>query len=302
MIRCERASIERGGQLVVDTVSLAVRAGEAWAVIGTSGAGKSTLLAAVATAVPLHGGEILVHGQAVRRAAERVRRLVGYVPDSLPDWPGLRAAEFLELFAVAAGLVGDAMRQAVDKSLAMAGLAGSGRMELQSLDAGHAKHLLIARSLLHDPEVLVMDDPFSGLDPLERPAIERLIGDAHLMGRTVLAAIDDARVPSCFTHLAVLREGRLIAEGRNDPTAFAGGQRWRFGLRCPGRGTEVARVVGPLGEDSRAVDDETVTLRIDPAQYRPQEIIAAVVRAGLPVEAAGYDPPWQAQLLEPQPG
>ena len=298
MIRCDRASIALGGQLLVETVSLEVRAGEAWAVIGRSGAGKSTLVAAAAAAVPLHGGDLLVQGKSVRREPEAVRGLVGYVPDRLPDWPGLRVAELLGLFATSAGLRGDAARQAVEKSLAMAGLTGRGRAELDSLAAGHAKHLLIARALLHDPEVLLCDDPFSGLDPLQGQSVERLIGDAHLMGRTVLAAIDNACVPACFTHLAVMREGRLVAEGRNDPAAFAAGRRWRFVIRCPGRVEQAIRSLERLVEELQPVDDDTIVAHLGEHGPGPHEVIAAVVRAGMPLEAAGYEPPWQAQLLE----
>ncbi|MFM9010670.1 MAG: ATP-binding cassette domain-containing protein, partial [Planctomycetota bacterium] len=104
MIRCERATVERAGRVVVESLTLAVAAGEALAVVGRSGAGKSSLLAAVATALPLHAGEILVDGRSVVRAAEDVRRRIGYVPDRLPAWPGLRAEEFLEVCAAAAGL------------------------------------------------------------------------------------------------------------------------------------------------------------------------------------------------------
>ena len=113
--------------MVVEAVSLQVRAGEAWAIIGRSGAGKSALIAAAATAVPLQGGDLFVQGRSVRREPEAVRHLIGYAPDRLPDWPGLRAAELLRLFATAAWLRGDAARQAVDKSLAMAGLTDRGR-------------------------------------------------------------------------------------------------------------------------------------------------------------------------------
>ena len=298
MIRCDRASIALGGQLVVEAVSLQVRAGEAWAIIGRSGAGKSALIAAAATAVPLQGGDLFVQGRSVRREPEAVRQLIGYAPDRLPDWPGLRAAELLRLFATAAGLRGDAARQAVDKSLAMAGLTDRGRSELDALSAGHSKHLLIARALLHDPQVLLFDDPFSGLDPAAAASVERLIGDANLMGRTVLAAIDNACVPSCFTHLAVLREGQLVAEGRNDPAAFAAGRRWRFVIRCPGRAEQVLRPLEPLVRELQTVDDDTIAVQLGEHGPGPDEVIATVVRAGLPLEAAGYEPPWQAQLLD----
>lgn len=297
MIRFDRASVEQVGQLVVEAVSLHVRGGEAWAVIGPSGAGKSLLVAAAATAVPLHAGDILVDGHSVRREAEAVRRAAGYVPDRPPDWPGLRAAEFLELFAVAAGRRGRELEQAVAKGLALAALAGRGGDDLDTLDAGHAKRLLVARALLHDPQVLLLDDPFGGLDPAGRAAVERLVGDTHLMGRTVLAAIDDARVPDCFTHLAVLREGRLVAAGRNDPATFAEGRRWRYQFRCPGRAEAATVALGAVGDDVRATDADTVVAVIDPGRVSPAELVAAVVRAGLPVEAAGYDPPWQAQLV-----
>lgn len=297
MIRFDRASVEQGGQLVLEAVSLHVRSGEAWAVIGASGAGKSMLVAAAATAVPLHGGDILVDGRSVRREADGVRRVAGYVPDRPPDWPGLRASEFLELFGAAAGLQGRALGQAVEKGLALADLVGRGGDDLDTLDAGRMKRLLVARALLHDPQVLLLDDPFGGLDPAGRREVERLVGDAHLMDRTVLAAIDDARVPDCFTHLVVLREGRLVAGGRNDPATFAEGGRWRFVLRCPERAEQAARAVRGLAADARAVDGDTVEARIDPAAVSPAELVAAAVRAGVPVEAAGFDPPWQAQLL-----
>ena len=283
---------------MLEAVSLHVRSGEAWAVIGASGAGKSVLVAAAATAVPLHGGDILVDGRSVRREAEAVRRAAGYVPDRPPDWPGLRAGEFLELFGAAAGLRGRGLAQAVEQGLELAGLAGRGGVALETLDAGHQKQLLVARALVHDPQVLLCDDPFGSLDPAGRRAVERLVGDAHLMDRTVLAAIDDARVPDCFTHLAVLREGRLVASGRNDPASFAEGRRWRFLVRCSGRAEAVAVVLRELADDPQAIDADTVTAVIDPIRTSPAEIVAAVVRAGLPIDAAGFDPPWQAQLVE----
>jgi ABC-2 type transport system ATP-binding protein len=301
MIRFDRASVEQAGQLVVEAVSLHVRAGEAWALIGPSGAGKSLLLAAVATAVPLHAGDILVDGHSVRREPEAVRRAMGYVPDRPPDWPGLRAGEFLELFAVAAGLRGRDLKQAVAKGLALAALSGRGGDDIDTLAAGRAKRLLVARALLHDPQVLLLDDPFGGLDPAGRAAVERLVGDTQLMGRTVLAAIDDAQVPDCFTHLAVLREGRLVAAGRNDPATFAEGRRWRYQLRCPGRAEAATVAIDGLVDDVRATDADTLTATLDPSRVSPAELVAAVVRVGLRVEAAGYDPPWQAQLIDDEP-
>ncbi|MBM4021931.1 MAG: ABC transporter ATP-binding protein [Planctomycetes bacterium] len=298
MIRCERASVEQAGQLVLQTVSLHVRTGEAWAVIGRSGAGKSMLIAAAATAVPLHAGDILVDGRSVRREAGAVRRAAGYVPDRPPDWPGLRASELLEVCGAAAGLRGRDLAQAIERGLALAGLAGRGGDDIDTLDAGRGKRLLVARALVHDPQVLLLDDPFAGLDPAGRRDIERLVDDAHLMGRTVLAAIDDARVPDCFTHLAVLAEGRLVAGGSNDPATFADGRRWRYCLRCPGRAADAERAVVPIVGSAVVADADMLVATIDLAAVSPADVVAAAARAGVPIESAGYEPPWQAQLLE----
>jgi ABC-2 type transport system ATP-binding protein len=298
MIRFERASIARGGEVIVDQLSLAVPPGQAAAVIGRSGAGKSSLLAAAATAVPLLAGDILVDGHSVRRAAAAVRRLVGYAPDRLPGWPGVRVAEFLELCGTAAGLRGPALAAAVGKATRLAGLENRRLTPLDELAAGHAKRLLIARSLLHDPQVLLLDDPFGGLDPRERSDVERLIDDAHLMGRTVLAAIDDARVPPCFTRVAVLREGRLVSSGPVAAQPLRTDRPLACRIVCPGRADDAARALARLALDIHVVDLDAVTCRIAAAERSIADLVAALVHAGLPVAAADFDPPWTAQLLD----
>lgn len=295
MIRCERATVERGGLVVCESVSLAVAPGHATALVGMAGAGKTSLLAAVAAALPLHAGDILVDGRSVRREPRAVRRLVGHVPARMPAWPGVRADEFLELCADAAGLGGAAIDAAVARALDAARLAGCGHRHVDALAAGDAKRLLLAAALVHDPPVLVLDDPFAGLDPAGRRDVERLVADSHLVGRTVLAALDDADVPRCFTHVAVLAEGRLVASGPSSPAAFPG-RTWTHRITCPGRAAEAVRVIGPLVVEAAADDEDTVACRHDPARGPFAAIVAAAVKAGIPIEAATFEPPWPAQL------
>jgi ABC-2 type transport system ATP-binding protein len=303
MIRCDRVIVERSGQMVIDRLSLTVGLGETLAVIGRSGAGKSTLLEAVATAIPVRGGDIVLAGHSVRRDPDAVRSRIGYAPAHLPAWPAVRADEFLTLFARSAGLAGRSLAEAVERALDLAGLRGRGDVSIDRLPDGQAKLLLIGRALLHAPEVLVVDDPFGNLDSLQRQSIERLIGDMQIGGRTVIAAVDDAHVPDCFTHLAVLSEGRLLHEGPAAFAAYCAGRAWRYRLHCRGQAEAAARVVARLADNLEAFDantlDCTLACGLDSSRPPIAGIIEALVRAGIAVEAAGLHPHWTVQLLEP---
>lgn len=299
MIRCDRLIVERAGLAVVDRLSLDIAAGTALALIGRSGSGKTVLVEALATAAPIRGGDVELCGLSLRRDAAAVRRRIGYAPAHLIDWPAVRADEFLSLFAAAAGLHGPRLNAAVDLGLETAGLAGRGGIMLDALDAGRAKRLLVARALLHAPDVLLLDDPFSGLDPGDRRWLERLIDDLRLAGRTIVAAIDDACVPDCFSELAVLAEGRLVAHGPADLTAFSAGRPWRFRITFASRAESAAAALARLVDRVEAVDGRTLECVLRPSGPPAEDVVAAVVHAGFPVTAAGIHPWWTTQLIDP---
>ena len=297
MIHCDRVIVERSGQMVIDRLALSVGPGETIAVIGRSGAGKSSLLAAIATAIPLRGGDITVCGYSARRDPSGVRARIGYVPPHLTAWPAVRADEFLALFAMSAGLLGSTLQTAVEGALEMTGLAGRGSMPIDRLPDGQAKLLLVARALLHTPEVLLLDDPFGSLDPLQRQTLERLIGDLQIGGRIVVAALDDACVPDCFTHLAVLANGQLAAHGPAMLDAFATGRAWRYRFHCQGQAEAAAAVIGRLADRIEVIDADVLDCLIGPGRPPICELITAIVRAGIAVTTAGLHPQWTAQLV-----
>jgi len=298
MIQFDRATIRLGGVTVVDALILEVLAGEPLALIGRTGAGKSTLLAALATVIPLAGGEIRVDGHSVSRDPAAARRLIGYVPASLPAWPSARVDEFLDLFAAAAGLSGRPRRLAVERAIGFAGLTGAGTARVDTLSEGGMKRVLVARGLLHDPRVLVLDDPFGGLDPAGRTELERLVADAALMGRTVIAAIADGAVPECFPQLAVLESGRLNFSGPASPDAIRPLRSWRQRIVCPGQADAAADTLRAVAEEVRVVDANTVDCRVDPAGIDAGPLVAALVRSGIRVVSAGFHPHWAAQLID----
>jgi len=293
----DQATIRRGGRTVISHVTMAVPAGRAVALLGLSGAGKSSLLACLATTLPLHTGDIRVDGHSVRTQAATVRARIGYVPSGISAWPHARADEFLEFFALEAGLRGKPMRVAVGKGLAMAGISDAGT-PVDRLPAGQTQRLLVARGLLHDPPVLLLDTPFTGLDHRERRDIEHLITDMHLGGRIVLAALDDADVPGCFTHLAALAAGRLAAEGPAVASAFERNRSWTRRITCPSAAAKAAAVLRRLGIDAAPVDEHTLDCRHDPVAIGFGDLLAALTHHGISIEAADFHPPWPAQLLD----
>jgi len=297
LLRFDRVTVERAGQVLVERVSLDVHAGQAVAVIGRDGSGKTALVEAAATAVRLHGGDLEVAGASARRLPDAVRRRVGYVPGETPDWPGVRAGEFLEVFAAAAGLRGEPLTAAIARGLRRAGLSAEGRERVDGLSRGRRRRLLVARALLHEPDVLLLDDPFTALDPSERSGIERLVEDTHLVGRAVLATIRDAEVPACFTHLAIMAEGRLVGFGPHAPSAFAATRTWIYRVVCPGRGHDAAHALRDTPSILLAADADAIECRHDPAHGPFARVVTKLVDAGIPIEAAGFHPPWQAQLL-----
>lgn len=295
MIRIDRAVVRSGDVAPLFDASLQAAPGEAWALVGAGGCGKGTLVAAVAGAVDLAGGDILVGGRSMRREPREARLACGYCPAAIDPWPGTRAAEFLEVFAAAAGLAGPRLAEATSRALDLAGIRG--HEPLDTLPEGVRKRLLLGRAVLHDPPVLALDDPFRGLDPHERSLAERLVEAAVLVDRTVIAAIDDGVVPDCFTHVALLDGGRIVARGPAHPAAFAPGRTWTWRLTVPRAGAEARERLADLVPEAHLIDDHTVECRIDPALSPPATLVAALVRSGIAVESCHFHPFWSAQLV-----
>lgn len=199
MIRVENITVSRSGRPVLERLSFAVGHGERVAVVGANGSGKSTLLLALAGGIPPSAGRVSF-GDATR---------IGYVPSHLAAWPVVRADEFLEFCGASLGMSGKPLRVAVSRGLAMAGLGDRPAIRLDGLSDGMRKRLLVARALLDDPEVLLMDDPFSSLDGEGQAMVTGLVEDFGLAGGVVLAAINSGRVERCWSRFVTLADGRI---------------------------------------------------------------------------------------------
>lgn len=295
MLHIDRAVIRAGDVAAVADCSLDAAPGEGWALIGTAGCGKGLLVGAIAGAVPLAGGEIVVNGFSHRREPATARRMCGYVPAATDHWPGIRADEFLDVFAAAAGVTGARLTEARGRALDLAGLRGAERLD--TLPESVTKRLLLGRAVLHDPAVLALDDPFRALDPRGRHLCEKLIEAAVLVERTVVAAIDDCVVPDCFTHVALLDGGRIVARGPAHPARFAPGRTWTWRVTVPRDAATARECLADRVPEAHLVDDHTVDCRIDPGLSPPATLVAALVREGIGVESAGFHPFWTVQLV-----
>lgn len=247
LVQVEHLVFDSGRRRVLDGVSFGVEPGRSLAVVGPNGCGKSALLRLLATAERPSAGRIMVDGYETTRSPREVRRRIGYVPDQYGRYPNLTVAQYLDFFARAAGVSAWERQDAVDSMLRVVDLYEIRNLLIQDLSLGLTRRLALARALVHNPTVLVLDDPLLGLDGRGRLEIREVLRELTQMQITsIIATHILADVVDICPDVLVLNDGRVSYVGPiSDVLATATSPRQRVCLRIR-EGMDIAREV--LGE------------------------------------------------------
>jgi ABC-2 type transport system ATP-binding protein len=217
MIEIQGVTKVYGGFTAVSDLNLRIPRGEVFGFIGPNGAGKTTTIKMLATLMLPTVGRMAIQGYDVEQHPRDVRRLIGYMPDSFGVYEDLLVWEYLDYFAALYEIQRLGRRKAIDDVLELTDLGGKRDSQVMSLSRGMKQRLCLAKTLLHDPEVLLLDEPASGLDPHARIEIRELIRELCRMGKTILVSSHILTELADFcTSIGIIEAGRLLTSGRID--------------------------------------------------------------------------------------
>ena len=206
--------VSYGRQVAVRNLSLTIHAGEVFGFIGPNGAGKTTTIKVLATLLKPTVGLVHVLGASVAHSAQKVRRNIGYVPDSFGVYEDLTVAEYLHFFSAAYRIEREKRAGTVKDVLALTDLSDKAQSQVDALSRGMKQRLSIARVLLHDPKLLLLDEPASGLDPRARIELRELLKELQRMGKTILVSSHILHeLSQLCTRIGIIEAGQLVAEG-----------------------------------------------------------------------------------------
>ena len=285
MIRTRGLTKRYGRRLfALDGLDMHVPSGAIYGFIGQNGAGKTTTIRTLATLLVPDSGDAEVVGIDVLRKPEEARARIGYMPDFFGVYDDLKVDEYLEFYAHLHGIRGAELPGLRDKLLELVDLGPKRTEYVSALSRGMQQRLCLARALVHDPDVLLLDEPASGLDPIARVDLRELLKELGRMGKTILVSSHIlSELTDLCTHVGILANGRMLREGPLGEVLWA--------VESPGFVVRVlespelaARTIQALpGVGDVQIDAETgdVRFRCEGGAEAAAEVVAAVVGDGL---------------------
>jgi ABC-2 type transport system ATP-binding protein len=188
VIRTSDLTKKYGDRFAIRSIELELQQGDLFGFIGPNGAGKTTTMRILATLLDPTWGEAYICGNSIYTKPKEIRRLVGYMPDFFGVYDDMKVIEYLEFFAAAYRIRGPARRRVCDKMLEVVDLDFKRDAYANTLSRGQTQRLGLARTLLHDPQVLLLDEPLSGLDPRARIEMRNLLRQLGRTGKTIMVS------------------------------------------------------------------------------------------------------------------
>ncbi len=215
MIEIHHLRKEYDDSVALENLHLEIPAGEVYGLIGPNGAGKTTLIRVLATLLEPTYGEVRIGGVDVLEEPLKVHPLIGYMSDVFSLYDSMLVGEYLDHFARCYGIARARLHGYIDELLKLVNLEVRRDALVKTLSRGMRQRLCFAKSLLHEPKVLLLDEPASGLDPLARLEFRELLKQLHQMGRTIIISSHILTEMADFcTSIGILERGKLLATGR----------------------------------------------------------------------------------------
>ena len=278
--------VQYGRLLAVDGLSFELHAGHLLGMIGPNGAGKTTTLRAAAGLLPISTGSIRILGHDVFAHATEVGHHLGFTPDAPALYEGLTVEQFLEFIGRCYSLPRSLARERISYWLDELWLAEKRRAKVSTLSRGMKQRLAVARTLMADPHVVLLDEPSAGLDPAGRVYFRRLLASLRDQGKAVVVSSHIiADLAEYCTHIAIIERGRLLRFGTvHEVAGAASHDRGTYRVVLARRvGDLSTRIAGLVDVDNVQVDGDVLTLEYDRDREAASRLLSELIAAGLPV-------------------
>jgi len=289
IVRTEGLVKRYDSTLAVAGIDLAVEQGEIFGLVGPNGAGKTTTLRILATLLLPSAGTAEIAGWSVTRNPDQVRRVLGFMPDSFGVYDDMKVWEYLDFFARCYGIGPADRRRMIGDLLELVDLGTKRDQYVQTLSRGMQQRLCLAHALVHDPQVLLLDEPASGLDPRARVELRELLRELRTLGKTILISSHILpELEELCTSVAIVDRGQVLAQGRVSDIE----RRLRFGavlrVRLLLEGEELEAARARFGEDADVasavlLQDGTIELGFRGDDAASARLLTESVAAGMPI-------------------
>jgi ABC-2 type transport system ATP-binding protein len=280
-----------GSTKAVNDVSFSVERGHVFGYIGPNGAGKTTSMRILATLDTPDEGDAFIDGFSVVNDPDRARKRLGFMPDYLVTYPNVNCFEYIDFFARAYGLRGTQRKDSVERVMSFTGLDVMADKPTSGLSKGMKQRLSLGRAMIHDPAVLVLDEPAAGLDPRARIELREMIRELAKMGKTVLISshILTELAEMCDT-VGIIERGRLLAVGTVEQIQGAHGHQTqsRIAVQVLEHAEGLAKWLATRELVSEIhVDGETVRFCHADGKKAEADLLRAMIVAGFAVYGFG---------------
>jgi ABC-2 type transport system ATP-binding protein len=216
MIKIQNLVKTFGAKRAVDDVSFTVERGEVLGFLGPNGAGKSTTMRMITGFMPPTAGSVSIGGHDIVESPLDAKRLIGYLPENAASYPDMTVHGFLNFIAELRGLRGEARKKAVHHVVELCFLESVLGQSIDTLSKGYRHRTCLAQALIHDPEVLIMDEPTDGLDPNQKHEVRNLIRELGKSKAIVFSTHILEEVDAACTRAIIIDRGRIVASGTPD--------------------------------------------------------------------------------------
>lgn len=213
MLELKQLAKSFGDHKAVDSVSFTLEKGEVLGFLGPNGAGKSTTMRMVAGVVEPDRGDVVIAGKSIITERREAQRRIGYLPEGAPLYKDMTPVEFLKFMSAVHDLGKAERASAIDRVIADARIANVTSRRIGNLSKGYRRRVGLAGALLHDPEVLILDEPTDGLDPIQKQAVRALITRMAPEKAILISTHTLEEVPAMCSRAIIIDRGRIVADG-----------------------------------------------------------------------------------------
>lgn len=285
MVEIENLYKHYGKFVALNHLNLSIDKGELFGFVGPNGAGKTTTMRIISGLLKADGGQVQIADVDALKDSQSLKRKIGYMPDFFGVYDNLKAIEYMEFYASIYGIVGKKAKDMCMELMDLVNLSDKAEFYVDNLSRGMKQRLCLARSLVHNPELLILDEPASGLDPRARFEMKGILRNLHDMGKTIVISSHIlSELAEMCTTIGIIDKGSMVTKGSVEDIMRKLNTTNPLKIHVIENIESAVRIIKENPQvENLSIDEEDITVSFEGSEEEEAELLANLVRNGIKV-------------------